>query len=474
MLRLIVSGVEMPLLSSPIKFKSLSRSLVASVDSCKIDVINPPVSVLPMEEKEAYVYDDSTLVFGGKIRTTPKTRIVPQMMQYSLTIDSWESELDRYHYAGVFSGSVKDNVDTILSGTGLSGYQNCIDPELIVGKLVLEASVLSILTEFAALNKAIFFITPDRKITMQRYPVSSSIEYNVANARHYKDSSFSPSSTQLVSVIKVRNARILSQTRVTDMIQVADGTSDIYHINYQYQDLRAETSPDGISWTELSVGIEYIDNDTEYDVMYSFQSYYLRFPVIPSSGTQIRVSGFAYYDFFTDYRDEDTIATLAALTGGDGIYEYLTTASEVDGLKSGMDVINYCRKIIQDRKNIKISGKLVIEQRYPIPDPIGQTVRVSHPDYGISDSNFIISKYTCRYTRPMWEYTISLDTALFGLEYILASLMKKRASRNESDTLSLARSHSEVISLIEDHHYSLFSATETFNFDDNFGHSNLA
>lgn len=472
MIRLVISGIEMPLLTTPILKLSLSRSLVSAVDSAKITVTNPPVSVLPLAEREAYIYDGTSIVFGGIIRSAPISRPNPQVVTYNIQIDSWEAILNRKIHAGVFSGSVKDNVTSILSDTGILGFINSIDSSLITGKIMIEGTVLDILTEFAAVNKALFYVTPLKEIVMRRDPVDSGIIYNTNTASSFKDTVFNPTSTQLVSVVKVRSARILSQTRVTDAVLIADGVSDIYHINYQYQGITVETSPDGYTWSLLKSGVEYIDNDAECDVLYNFQSFYLRFPTLPYEGIHIRVSGHAYYDFFTDFRDEDVISYLATLTGGDGIYEYLATANEVEGLKSGQDVLNYCRKIIEDRKNVKISGKLIKETSSSLSDPIGKTILVNHSGYNINNSRFIISKYTCSYSRPMWIYTFHLDTALFGIEYVLSTLLKKKSSITNTEALSMARSYTEVIGIEESVQSNIYPM-QTFNFDNQFGHASF-
>ncbi len=484
MIRLIIAGIEISPISSPFSNISFSRSLAAAVDTARLTIVDPPDAALPLSEKEAYIYNDSRCLFGGIVRAPkirPMTPALSSPLEYELRVDSWEAALARRYASGAWSGAIADAVVAILADTGLAaaGFTAEIDPELKIGKVVLEATVLDIFSELARLNQAVLTISPEKVIAIRRDPPASPLQFDASAPPAtalgtWKSHAFTPDSAALTSVVKIRNAKIISQNIIADPPQLADGVTDVFHVNHQFSGIVVETSPDGASWTEIDVGVEFIDADADFDALYNFNSYYVRFTAPPTSGTHIRAKGRAYYDFFFDYRDEAAVEQLAALTATDGVFEYMPSAADLSGLHSGQDVVNFCRTLIEDRKNVKINGKLVLETTSPPPDPIGQTIRVTDAAVAFQNRDFLVTRYACRFSRPLWVYELSLDAAVFGIEKIVADILRKRGTADGTDTLPLSRAYEEPIVISESCARNLFPIAANLVFDGEFGHTAIA
>jgi len=120
------------------------------------------------------------------------------------------------------------------------------------------------------------------------------------------------------------------------------------------------------------------------------------------------------------------------------------------------------------------NGKLVLETNSPPPDPIGQTIRISDASVSLESQPLLITRYSCRFSRPQWVYELSLDGAVFSLEKIVAYILRKRGTVDRSGTLPLSRADEEPIVISEACAWNLFPLTENLIFDGVFGHTTLA
>jgi len=458
-----------------IKFE---RTLKRNIDKATLEITNIPLSFFPLEEKELILKDDkNNILWGGIIKRIEPERITTKGdFNYNIIAHSWEDKLKRKYFAGTLTGYLSSVVPDLFSGTICdSGFSFNVDPQLKIKKISTEENVLELLESFANTTDSIFYITPEREVNFIKEFEESNIIIDDKNSNQYKDYSFEPDTTQLATVIKLRNCEVLSNARIEDNIHITDGITNTFNLSYKLSDVSGFIQSGGSGdWYPQSIGIENL-NSSGFDFYYNFNAKYMRCDTPPVSGNSVKFTGYYYYPFFTDYEDKVSIDNMISLLGSgntDGKFEYLTDQKEVSQFKSAQDAIEYCKKLINEKSNVQIDGKIEIEQTEPVSNVLGKTCTVTQSHQGLINQKFLITKIRCQIKNKIYQYTLETTSFLHGIGDIIGKLFKKTGtSLDDNDTIPLSVSVADNIEITENLNTSLENSYLIFGGE--FGNTSL-
>lgn len=215
----------------------------------------------------------------------------------------------------------------------------------------------------------------------------------------------------------------------------ADGVSRIWTLPHKPHDLEFTTSLDPD--TPLSVGIENIHKETDYPYLMNYQEKYVRAtdlaPTIPEGAT-LRFKYKYDIDIITISENIESQQALAAVQGGDGVYEHVVVDESLNSLEAaeaaGLADIN-------ENSNPKVKGSFIT----PIPGwKPGQLVNVNLSDRGITGT-FLVQKVVVRpidmdpFTyQPGWIYQVEYGGKLLGIADFLKALVSAQQNKQIGET----------------------------------------
>jgi hypothetical protein len=402
---------------------SISRAISSRSDNASMTLANIPPQWFPLEEKKCEIFYSGNLLFQGVIRETDIFHEAPNKMIYKILADSSRVLLARKIVSGSFSGTIKPIIQNILQNKTPDFSIVCPD-DLQVSKINIETDILDLIQIFSNANSAFYYLSPSNTIYIVQTPHPAPLSFST-NDPFWTNFRFSPSSANLISVIKIRDCQILSNSVVYDQIITADGLTDVFSINYKFSQIQIELLVND-TWVPQKVGAEFIHNFPGFQVLYDFQSYHIRFENHLPQGTKIRISGFPYYSLSRDFSDIQTIERLKTLTGGDGIYEYIPKKEALKGLNSYQDVFNFAKNLLNKNSKIPISGVLKCVCSSPLPELLGKKINVTYPLLNLSKHSFLISNVKMTIQNRMFFYEISVDSNSCGIDVFLADLVKEK------------------------------------------------
>jgi len=185
-----------------------------------------------------------------------------------------------------------------------------------------------------------------------------------------------------------------------------------------------------------TVGVENLHEEADFDYMMNFQEKYIRCSTqttTPADGTTISLTARQDIDVITMVEDLESQAAIAAVQGGDGVYEHvivddsLTTiqAAEAAGMAD-----------LREHANPRVKGSFETEAPGWVP---GQIVTVNLPDRGITGI-YLVQKVTLSPVLPdIWTYRIDYGGRLLGIADFLKALVSAQQKKKIGDTAILSK-----------------------------------
>lgn len=209
----------------------------------------------------------------------------------------------------------------------------------------------------------------------------------------------------------------------------ADGVSRHWTLPWgpheiQYNNELARIGIDEITYT---VGTEYLHDDVEYDYMLSYMEKYIKCSSktpTPPEGATISFDAKQDIDVITVVDDYDSQDAVAAIQGGDGVYEHVITDNSLTTLDAA-EVVGLAD--LREHANPKVSG--YFDTRVPGWFP-GQLVTINLPDRGVVGT-FLVQSVTIAPIAPypsIWSYRINYGSRLKGV----ADFLKAMASAQQN------------------------------------------
>lgn len=471
-----------------IKPFKLIKTINKKVDIYNIDVLNLEEQFIESVEKEIYIYDNNeNIVVGGLIKEIKPVKIVRSAINYTIQIHSWQARLLVYA-RDVFTGNLDVLVPQLFNNfIDDTGFTFEIENDLYINNISLERTVRDILDRFAVLTGSIWTITSDKRVIFLKNDLQSS-NLILNDNTFQKSLTITKDTKQLTTIVLFRDCELTSSQVVEDYIKEGNNEQVVWLTTYKFKNIRVFTkkvapnpNPDP-DWIQRTVGVDYLNDESEFDFMYSFNEKSLRtssHTTILEENEFLKVDGYIVYNFFMNYEDQDAIATYATMfPGSGGKFEYMTTSDEVEHIDSAKDAWNFCRELVLDRKNIKISGNADIEllskfNNVDFPNLIGKTVNITSEESMIDNLDSLVTKIEITFNHNLWFYKIYFNSFLFGLDDIIEKLLLKSGKSRDSDVIPLSPSVSEIITLTDTTEEDLYPLNTYLTIGGLFGFTSL-
>lgn len=423
---------------------SVEQVLTQAVDTCSFRIRD----IKPHEGEEVRIEDDTIgLLFAGIIDSVRLVRDEETVKIWEVKAQDYTYLLDRklvvetYEYMPA-DEIVRDIIAKYGGGVFTVNHVQYGAPvvELITFDYKRPSDCFKELAEyvgwdwFVDYDKDIWFFNPLN--FNQPAPMSLLEKSNFRNLK------FSIETTGLRNRVYVRGGTMLSDPWTYEI--KADGSARAWVLPHKPHDLTVE-----VGGVVKTVGIENVDDEATKDFLMNYEEKYVRCSAqtpTPAAGTTLSFTYRYDIDVITMVEDIASQQAIAAVQGGDGVYEHvivddsLTTidAAEAAGLAD-----------LREHANPRVKGSF--ETEVPGWTP-GQLVAINLPDRGIQGT-FLIQKVTISPCTPeKWTYKVEYGGRLLGIADWLQALWKAQQKKklNETNLLHKYMYAPDKISFTED------------------------
>lgn len=405
----------------------IEGALTYQIDTCSFQVRNSR----PTEGEEVIIEDDLVgRMFGGIITQVTLAKTLPDK-----SASLWQVECDDY----------TNQVDQRLV---IETYEDMEADAIfrdIVMKYCPDFTVKGVRTGAPKVEKVVF----DYKYPSECFKELCEYVGWHWQPDYYKDLSFfsaedlaQPAPMKLIPGGKFRNVKHSVDTQgLRNRVFVRGGTMLSDFFTYEVKaDGAARTwvlphKPHEISMrvgsTPVRVGIENIHDEADYDYLMNYQEKYVRSSgqtATISAGTTISWTYKFDIDVITMVEDLESQEALAAVQGGDGVYEYVITDDSLTTIEAAEAAGN---ADLREHANPRVKGNFETEVNGWVP---GQLVEIDLPDRGVQGT-FLIQKVTATPILPdKWTYRIEYGGRLLGIADFLKALVSSQQKKKVGET----------------------------------------
>lgn len=276
-------------------------------------------------------------------------------------------------------------------------------------------------------------------------------------SQNYSNLEIEPDITKIVNRQTVRGGEAPDDNLYTQEI-VADGTTTSWYMDYKPKTVSVYTDT-GAGYVQKTVGVENLVDETTVDYVFNFNEKTLRKTsptAVLAQGDKIKFTYYPYKDIRVRVQDPASIATMKALTGGDGIYdgaliidESLKTFNDAR-MRAQAEVDTYKNPVITATFDTDIDGLHV-----------GQLIHITDSSRGI-DEEYLIQKITAKpRSDDRFTYAVTAGSTLFGIIEFFQYLLKKseKEINDENERVDIVLNEDETIEIDDAYLFTQKSST---------------
>lgn len=313
--------------SSQVKFDSLKRRnrINDLSDELSFSLIkSPSKTYVPSVNEEVVLTIGGTKEFGGVIVRIKSSVMGKDLMKYDVKCKDYSQYLGRQlvtenYTSTTIDAIISDLVSNYTSGFTTTNVDANVDVEsisfnrLTVTQCIEKLSRRSGYSWYVDYDKDIHFFSKSTELA----PFSLS---DTAGNHVYKSLAFEDDISQLRNTILVQGGEKLGASRTITRDGADVSTEGVLDLQYKFSS-KPTVEVNSVAQT---VGLDFIDDDASYDVMWDFNQKYLRFTSgnIPTGGDTIEVSGTPLFPIVVNVPDETSIAEY-------GVYEHAITEDTI-------------------------------------------------------------------------------------------------------------------------------------------------
>jgi len=386
----------------------------------------------PTEGQEVIISDGSTRLFAGIIDQVKLVSAdLPRVKEYSISASDYGYMLDRRLVVETYTNMAADAifldiVSKYCPGFTTTGVQSGAP---VIEKIVFDytpvTDAFKQLCDYIGWSwqvdyfKDLHFFNPSDEASPA--PMTLEAGANFRNLRHDID-------TQgLRNRVYVRGGTMLSDPWTYEV--KADGTARAWVLPHKPHDLSMT-----VGGNPVTVGIEYVHDEADYDYMMNFQEKYVRCSTqttTPAAGTTMAFTYKYDIDVITMVEDIASQQAIAAVQGGDGVYEHVI----VDDSLTTIDAAEAAGNAdLREHANPRVRGSFETETE---GWQTGQLLTIDLPDRGITGT-FLVQKVSIvPLTDTAWTYKIEYGGRLLGIADYLQALWKAQQKKKLNETTIL-------------------------------------
>lgn len=376
---------------------SLRDNIEDKVNSCRF-TIRKPDSNVPEVGQSVSVYDDDDKIFAGEILTINR-KIDGQMFEsfecdavdYTHDLDSLII-VEKYEEETV-NDIIGDLIDTYHSDYNTDNVDCSIEIDTIAFNNV---SVLGAIQKLAEVTNYRWYVDYNKSIHFYaKGSETAPFDLTDTNGKYiYKSLEITDDLSQLRNTIKIRGGEMEGDDR-TEYFD-GDGTKNIFGLNNKFSSAPTVS----VGGTPVTVGIDYLDDESDYDCFWNFNEKYVRFKdsEIPGSGSNnIAVEGSPLIPIVVRKYDSVSINEY-------GTHEFYIRDNTI---KSREEALQYANAQLEAYKNSIIEGSF---NTYESGLESGQIINIQSDKRDI-DEDFIIQSVQLKMRGPFdGVYNVKLAT----------------------------------------------------------------
>ncbi|MCW2279112.1 LamG-like jellyroll fold domain-containing protein [Heliophilum fasciatum] len=407
---------------------SIEQVLTSAVDTCSFSIRD----IEPHQGDEVIITIGGKRAFGGIIDAVKLASRQGSTTIWDVDCQDYTFQLNRRLVIETYESQTVDWIvkDIITKyGQGLFTVEHVRPFAPVVQRLVFDylppSECLKKLADYCGWEwyidyfRDVWFFDPTEE--NQVAPMVVDVGAKVRNPK------FSIDAQGLRNRVFVKGGTMLSDPFVYET--VADGQARVWNLPHKPHNLTLT-----ISGAPKTVGLENVDNEAIVDFLVNTQEKYVKASLQTAAPANGATMSFTYqYEIavISTVDDYPSQIAIAAVQGGDGIYEHVitdTSLTTVDAAEAAGQAD------LRLHANPKVSGSF--ETGVPGWAP-GQLVAINLPSQGVANT-FTVQKVTTKPLTPdTWSYTVEYGGRLIGIPDFLKAIVSSQQSQTQLDNVVL-------------------------------------
>lgn len=408
----------------------IEYGLTYEVDTCSFAVKGD----MPAEGEEVIIEDGSRL-FAGIIVKVELARTFPSktIKVWQIDCDDYTTLLDRRLVVETYENLPADEIFRDIVAKYCPGFTT---HGVQAGAPTVEYMVFEYVRPSECFRQLCDYVgwqwQPDHYKDLQFFSaeaLASPAPLTLVPGGQFRFGKHSIDTQGLRNRVYVRGGTMLSDPQTIQW--KADGVARIWTLPWPPHEVSLQ-----VGEVPKSVGVENLHEEADFDYMMSFSEKYIRCSAQTATsveGITISLTARQDIDVITMVEDYPSQQAIAAVQGGDGVYEHVInddsmtsiTAAEAAGMAD-----------LREHANPRVKGSFETER--PGWQP-GQLVAINLPDRGVA-GEYLVQRVTITpATKNLWTYRIEYGGRLLGIADFLKALVSAQQKKQMAETAILSK-----------------------------------
>jgi len=411
----------------------------------------------PEVNQEVIITVDGTRTFGGVIIELEQTIEGASIIVHEITCKDWSQHADRLRVIDRFEDT---NLQTVVESliadyAAIYGFTdtNVMGADIAIASVSFnELSLSECFNKLAKLTGYSWYIDPFKDVHFfkkndEAAPFNLSgviVDGLLETSENFVWNSLVLKSdfSQIRNRVKIRGGEARAEERTK--LWAGDGETDTFSTDHKF----AEIPVVEVNGTPVTVGVDYLNQDEDFDAMWSFQQKYIRFtagniPAAPGGGdvTNIAITGIPLKPLVVQKQNNPSVVQY-------GVYEFVEYN---DSLKTRDEALQFAQSKLEAYSDSIRAGSF---QTQTPGLKSGQTININIPSRGISE-DFMIQTVTFRQESKetyLWSVEVATLKTITMNDILIKLLLEERITEGEDETL-----------------LNFFSLSDGFQFGDELG-----
>ncbi|MFW6174038.1 MAG: hypothetical protein ACOC5T_09865 [Elusimicrobiota bacterium] len=418
-----------------IKIDSVDRSDLIQWKSFQVeDNVNDQVNVCsfkmysgdytPNIGDEVEVLYNGNTIFGGTVYKINRETVSLDKELYEIKCYDYTFELKSQLVIEKYTDeTINDIIDDLISNYSSGFTTNNVDADITVESIAFDHdTVVACLEKLSQLTNYYWYVDYDKDIHFfDEYSESADFKLTDTNGKYiYNSLKIKDDLSQIRNRVRIRGGTIVGDSR-TEKFD-GDGTKDTFSLANKFSS-QPTVEVGGVA---QDVGTEFLDQDSDYDCMWSYNQKYIRFTDgnVPGSGTNnIEVSGTPEIPIIVQVEDPSSIDE-------HGVKEFYKKDTSIESSDEAKEFA---------KAQLSSYSEEVTEGEFRTYEPgltSGQRIKIESDLRGI-DAWYVIQKVKISMhtnTEPIWNVQVATVRTL-GIVRFLQELLTSRDVEERQDEI---------------------------------------